>query len=266
MINSIYNPFFYNFLIPFIPPNCEKPPTIYEILNSIVNGEKEEDDYSKIIDLAREGRNVIFNFNYPLSQNIKKEDFEIMILNHYLMRRINFDTVTAFRIQLNVKLNEIMPLYNKFFDALENWEIFNDGEKIVRSGTDDTTSNKNDNTTNTTTNTLNNKSNTNTQDITDKRFSDMPQNRLSDIRDGNYVTSYTYDNIKNNSEDVSTSDGTSKGTTNNKSESVDNKKYTETITKTPADKISIYKELQENIQSIYTMIFKELDVLFYQVI
>jgi hypothetical protein len=47
-----------------------------------------------------------------------------------------FDTVTAFRIQLNVKINEIMPLYNKMFDAIENWDIFGDGEVTEKTGTD----------------------------------------------------------------------------------------------------------------------------------
>ena len=97
-------PFSYLFM-PFIPPNCDKPPTVYSILNSIVNGDKEEDDYTKIKDLAKEGRSTIFNFDYPLSSNINKEKFETQILNHYLMRRIGYETVTAFRIALDVKLN-----------------------------------------------------------------------------------------------------------------------------------------------------------------
>ena len=46
----------YNMFVPFLPPNCDKPPTIYSILNSIVNGDKEdEEDYAKIKDLAKEG-------------------------------------------------------------------------------------------------------------------------------------------------------------------------------------------------------------------
>ena len=42
--------------------------------------------------------------------------------------------------------------------------------------------------------------------------------------------------------------------------------YEETITRTPADKISILKDMQTNIKNIYTMIFDELDVLFYGII
>lgn len=243
---------------PFLPPNCNKPPTLYSVLNSIVNGDKDEDEYTKIKDLAKEGRSTIFNFDYPLSQYIEKEKFETMILNHFLQRRIGFETVTAFRIQLDVKLNEIMPLYNKMFNALENWEIFNDGEVTTRTGTDNTTTQN----TNQTSNTLENTSITSTEDISDRRNSELPQNQLSELRDGNYVTNYNYDTNTNTGNDNSHSEGTSQATNNG----TDNKQYNETITRTPADKIAILKEMQENIKSIYTMIFKDLDCLFYQLV
>lgn len=243
---------------PFLPPNCNKPPTLYSVLNSIVNGDKDEDEYTKIKDLAKEGRSTIFNFDYPLSQYIEKEKFETMILNHFLQRRIGFETVTAFRIQLDVKLNEIMPLYNKMFNALDNWEIFNDGEVTTRTGSDNTTTQN----TNNTSNSLTNQSTTSTTDVSDRRNSELPQNQLEDLRNGSYVTNYNYDTNTNNGQDNSTSQGTSQATNNG----TDNKQYNETITRTPADKIAILKEMQENIKSIYTMIFKDLECLFYQLV
>ena len=36
-IPYIDNNYFY--CLPFLPPNCDKPPTIYSILNSIVYGD-----------------------------------------------------------------------------------------------------------------------------------------------------------------------------------------------------------------------------------
>ena len=243
---------------PFLPPNCQKPPTLYSVLNSIVNGNKDEEDYTKIKDLAKEGRTTIFNFDYPLTQNITKEKFETMILNHYLQRRIGYETVTAFRIALDVKLNEIMPLYNKMFDAIENWELFDNGETTIREGTD----NRKSESLNNTSNELENQSNTKTEDISDRRNSELPQNRLEDLRNGSYVTNYNYDTNTNTGEDNSTS----KGKSESKNNSTDENTYKETITRTPADKIAILKEMQENIKSIYTMIFKDLDCLFYQLV
>lgn len=254
---------------PFLPPNCNLPPTIYTILESIVNPDVDLNGTApevKIKDLAKAGRETIFNFDYPLTSNITKEKFETMILNHFLQRRIGFETVTAFRIQLDVKLNEIMPLYNKMFDALENWEIFSDGEKTVRTGTDNRTQNSTQNSTNNTNNSLINHSTTSTNDISDRRNSELPQNQLEDLRNGSYVTNYNYDTNTNNSEDNSTSQGTSTATNNSSNNSTDNNIYNETITRTPADKIAILKEMQENIKSIYTMIFKDLECLFYQLV
>jgi hypothetical protein len=234
----------------------EKPPTIYSLLESIVNYGK--DNKTKIKDLAKNGRTTFFDFDYELSENISKEKFETTILNHFLMRRIGFDTLTAFKIQLNVKLNEIMPLYNKMFDALENWNIFNDGEVTTKTG------NIEDNNTinNTASNTLNNTANNTTNNISDRRESDTPQNQLQDIRDGNYVTKYNYDTNNTTSQDTSNATGNS---TSNTTEEKQNQ-YQETITKSPADKISILREMQENINNIFTLIFNDLECLFYQLV
>lgn len=246
----------YFMFYPRIPAICDMPPTLYSILESIVNYGK--DEKTKIKDLAKEGRTTIFDFDYTLTNNISKEDFECMILNHFLMRRIGFETVTAFRIQLNVKINEIMPIYNKMFDALENWEIFNDGETETKTGTNNKTSNN----TSSASNQITNNSTTSDTNISDRRNSELPQNQLSELRDGNYVTNYNYDTNTNNAQDSSTSSGSSTSTNNG----TDSNTYNETITRTPADKIAIYKEFQENIKSIYGMIFKDLECLFYQLV
>ena len=234
------NPYLIPLLIPRLPHDNPKPPTIYALLNSIVNFGKEEQ--IKISDLAKYGRNKFFDFNYPLSNVINKEEFECIILNHYMMRRIGFDTLTAFKLQLYVKLNEIMPLYNKLFDALENWNIFNDGEVIERDLTDNRTINN--------TNLINSESESNS----DRRFSEMPQNQLSNISDGTYLTDYNLD--KNND----------KSKTNGNSNTKDDNVVKEIIKRSPADKINIYKQFIESKNNIYSMIFKDLDSLFYQLV
>ena len=236
----MYNMFEFTLLPQFVHAN-EKPPTIYALLNSIVNFGKPDTEKVKIKDLAKAGHAKIFDFDYPLTTNIKKEDFEFMILNKFLMRRIGFQTLTPFQIQLNVKLNEIMPLYNKMFDALENWNIFNDGETVTRTQ-DETRKSK-----------LDNRSNNNIEDISDRRYSDTPQNHLENIRNGSYVTDYNYDTTTTKSNNTTNSNGE------------DNNKIQEKIERTPADKITILKEMQENIKSIYSMIFKDLEELFYQI-
>ena len=240
------------FFVPFIPVMNERPPTLYSLLQSIVNYGKEEQ--TKIKDLASAGRATIFDFDYPLSDKITKEDFEKMILNHFLMRRIGFETLTAFKIQLNVKLNEIMPMYNKLIDLLYSNDAF--GEITKRKGFDNRIV---DNTSNTT-NEMTNVSNTKHQNISDRRGSNTPQNELDNIRQGKYVTEYHYDTDNSNNEDTSASNGTSQNISNTK----DNNNYEETTSK--INMFEIYSKLNEEIKNIYTMIFKDLDCLFYQLV
>ena len=226
----------------------DEPPTIYALLNSYVN--YAADVPTKIKDLANAGRAMFFDFDYPLATGISKSDFECMILNHFMMRRIGYETVTAFKIALNVKLNEIMPEYNRLFDSIANWNLFNDGEHITRQATDARiTNNTNSNTGSTTGSTTN---------TSDRRYSDTPQNQLADVRNGNYVSEYNYDSDSSSATSTSTN-----SSTNN---TQDSGNQNETITRTPGDKIRLYSEFLKNRQNVYTMIFKDLDSLFYQII
>ena len=65
-----YNKFIYPFIYPPAPDDYNLPPTLYSLLNSIVNFDKE--DKTKIKDLAMSGKYKIFDFEYPLSDNINK--------------------------------------------------------------------------------------------------------------------------------------------------------------------------------------------------
>lgn len=206
---------------PMLPIDYNIPPTIYSILNSLANFDAEEQ--TKISNLASVTHSEIFDFTYPLSTHINKNDFEILILNHFLMRRIGYETVTAWKIALNVRLNEIMPMYNKMFDMLDGWNLFDDGEVVER--------------------TVQDYGQSSATTTTDNRYSDTPQGMLTSVQNGTYMTDYTYNQ------------GSSTGN--------DSRATTENITRTPADKIRIYKEFIENKESIMTMIFKDLDQLFY---
>ena len=236
------------FFVPFIPVMNERPPTLYSLLQSIVNYGK--DEQTKIKDLAKAGRTKIFDFDYPLSDKITKEDFECMILNHFIMRRIGFDTLTAFKIQLDVKLNEIMPMYNKLIDLLYEENAF--GEITKKTGKDNRVVQ------NATTNEMENSSNTSHENISDRRGSDTPQNHLENVRDGSYVTEYHYD--KDNSKNTDTSKSNGKSNSNTKDDNV----YEETTSR--INLFEVYAKLNEEIKNIYTMIFKDLECLFYQLV
>ena len=202
-----------------------KPPTLYAIMNSIANYGKEEE--TKIRNLAKATHEKIFDFEYPLSNKISKEDFECQILNHFIMRRIGQETFTAFQLFLENKLNEILPYYNILFDSLVDYNLFNDGEVITRNRQDNGTSTMNSNNT------------------VESRFSEYPMGQLSDISDGTYVTNQNLNNgtMSNN--------GTSNNTT------------VETETRSGIDKMDLMTKYLQTKNSIMTMIYKDLDILFY---
>lgn len=220
--------------------NCDLPPTVYALLNSYVNFSRETP--VKIADLAKTGRACFFDFTYTLATGWDKEEFETMILNHFLMRRIGYETVTAFKIALNVKLNEIMPNYNMLYSSIKNWNIFNDGESIARHQTSNGS------------NAINSSSNATNSDTSDRRYSNTPQNQLADVRDGKYVSEYNYDQNSGSATNQTATSGT------------DSNEINETINRSPSDKIKIYQEFLAARQNLYTMIFKDLDSLFYQVV
>lgn len=156
--------------------NMQLPPTLYSLMNSIANFGKDEDERVNTYDLSKVARANIFDFDYNLTEHITKEEFETMILDHFIMRRIGFETLTMFKIQLKNKIKTIMPLYNKLFDSLDGWDLFNDGETI-------TTTMENDSKT---------------------AFSDTPQNHIENINNTSYITDYTH----NESDGSSTSERT----------------------------------------------------------
>lgn len=238
---------------PFIPNNFIKsldlyddPPTLYSIMNSIVNFDNP--NKVKIKDLAEQCRSTIFDFTYPSDGiNFDKEEFERLFLTHYMFRRINYDTVTSFKLHLEVKLNDIMPKYLKMFEGLSNIKFDGTREVHERTMTDSKESTSSGGST----------GNTRTNDITtsDNRFSNTPQNNIQDVKDGSYVSEYTY---TQNNGNASTESNTESNT-----ESSDKSNLKEDIIITRGDPIEEYNKYLEISSNIFSMIFKECDSLFY---
>lgn len=225
--------FYWNILQPPLPADYDIPPTIYSLLNSYVNFNNPNP--VKISNLASAGRSMFFDFNYTLTDKITKEDFEVMILNHFLMRRIGYDTVTAFKIALCNKLNEILPKYNMLFNSMDGWDLFNDGETLTRvedtdMSTTSRTSGRGDN-------------------ISDRRFSNTPQNELSNVRDGKYVTEYNYDT--DNSTTLTDANNSSSG------------RSVFTEHRNRDNHVEEYVKFSNEVNNVYTLIFKDLEPLFY---
>ena len=71
-------------------------------------------DVNEVIKLARPN---IFNFEYPKWNSEYNEMLEEKILRTYYMREIGVETYGLFKLRLQVKLNDIMPYYNKLYES-----------------------------------------------------------------------------------------------------------------------------------------------------
>lgn len=238
-------------IYPIFQQGNDLPPTLYSILNSIVNFNSEEK--VKISDLYIKGRVVIFDFDYDLSKNVSRETFEKNILNHYLMRRINFETLSLFKIMLENKLNEILPKYNVLFDKLNEFDIFK-----ANVHTRDYSESRNETNTNTTelTSNLTVKSDSNNE----TGFSDTPQSNIEDIKNNKYLTEFTNNN--------NTSNSVNSGTTTNKGNGTNTSgiEISETVTNSVDNEVDVLIRFQSDFNNVMTMIYKDLDCLFYGIV
>lgn len=250
----IYNPYLFYFGIP-IPEINEKPPTIYSFLNSYVNYNAEEK--TAVYDLAVTGRGCIFDFDYSLTDRLTKEEFESHLLNHYLMRRIGYETLTAFKIALKTKLDEILPVFNKLYNAIDDWDLFV-SETTTKVGSNDSSQSNVGNSKNVSVNTTTSGVNS----TGDSRYSKMPQNEIGNVQDGSYLTDYNLDTNTTNSS------ATDSGNTelNSSSNQENTGTYEETITRTGsiAEKLDVIKSVQNEISNIYKILYNELDDLFFR--
>lgn len=238
-------------IYPIFQQGNDLPPTLYSILNSIVNFDSEEK--VKISDLYINGRIVIFDFDYDLSKNVSRETFEKNILNHYLMRRINFETVTLFKIMLENKLNEILPKYNVLFDKLNEFDIFK-----ANVHTRDYSESRNETNTNTTE--LNSNLTVKSDSNNETGFSDTPQSNIEDIKNNKYLTEFTNNNNTSNSVNSSTTTNKGNGTNTSGIE------ISETVTNSVDNEVDVLIRFQSDFNNVMTMIYKDLDCLFYGIV
>lgn len=199
------------------------PPKIVDLMESKIN--YQNPNPVPVDELSQYFRTYLFDFDYPLD-NQYKEDFEISFLDHYINRRIGFETYTYFKMQLKVKLKSIMPKYNKMLEGFSTLDFL--GEKEIHVRNENETGNSSSNSTN------------------DNRYSQVPQNEIQDVQNGTYLTDYTYNS------------GTNLGNAS--------RNTNENINITKLDSIDEYEKFLKFANNIYDEIFKECDSLFFKAI
>lgn len=60
----------------------------------------------------------IFNFDFPIYSESYRTEFEEKLIRHFYFHEINITSIGAWKFQLREKLNLIMPVYNKMYEAV----------------------------------------------------------------------------------------------------------------------------------------------------
>lgn len=73
--------------------------------------------YGEIAEIMEKARPKLFSFDYPIFDAAYKKPLETKIMRHFYMREIGLETVGQFKFFLEMKMNEIMPYYNKLYES-----------------------------------------------------------------------------------------------------------------------------------------------------
>ena len=66
----------------------------------------------------------LFDFDYPIFDEMYRPVLEKKIIDRYYFREIGLETVAQFKHFLRTRLNEIMPFYNRQYLALQIYETY----------------------------------------------------------------------------------------------------------------------------------------------
>ena len=215
-------------------------------------GYDESKGQNNINEIIAASRQSIFNFDYPIYDQSYKSVLETKILKHYYTREIGFETVGLWKHFLDMRMNEIMPYYNKLyetelleFNPLYDYDLYRDRDvETEGSGTD--------------TGTRTNVTNTESDSTRWSLYSDTPQGGLTGVDNMTYLTNARKDtdNYSNDSDNTETRNlATSFSNTEDYLEHV----YGKTPNKTYAEMIMQYRESFLNIDM---MIINDLNDLF----
>lgn len=96
---------------------------------------------TKIRDLVK----INFDFglkDYPIFNEDYRSHLNEMIIHHFYMREIGFDTPALFKFKLNQRMAEIMPHFNKLYTEVENTYLLSSDDTTETTTYDTRTTNK----------------------------------------------------------------------------------------------------------------------------
>ena len=226
------------------------------------SGLDESVGYSSVANVIANSRAKVFDFSYPIFDEKYREILETKILKHFYTREICCETVGLWKHFLGVRMNEIMPYYNKLYNSEliefnpmydidlttdHNKELNgtrNENGQFSETGNSETDKNTNENidgNTNSTTTLADNEKN----DHWDL-YQDTPQGGVDGVRQENYLT-----NVRHITDDKtgSTATNTTNSNENRERESNTNEE-TNTSKNGTNTKNGTLKDIEDYIQHV----------------
>lgn len=215
----------------------------------------------------------IFDFNFPIFDENYREVLETKILKHYYTREIAFETVGLWKLKLNTMLNEIMPYYNKLYES-ETFK-FNPlyDVNVTREHTRDVNGTESDNGSviEDTQAISNGESSVNTSSTNNHKdlFSETPQGPLSNVENGEYLTSARIITDTGNVNSTGTTKDETSGNrntkTNNSKNIINTEDYVETVKgkQGAGSYTDMLVKYRDSLINIDMMIINELSDLFF---
>ena len=80
-------------------------------------GYDESQGYMRIPEIISKSRKKVFDFDFPIFDEDYRGVLETKILKHYYLKEIGMETVGVWKHFLDMKMNEIMPYYNKLYES-----------------------------------------------------------------------------------------------------------------------------------------------------
>lgn len=210
-------------------------------------GLTESDGYQSVEQILNDCWDKIFDFDFPIFDENYKPVLCKKILKHFYTREIGEETVGLWKLRLDMRMNEIMPYYNKLYESelikfnpMYDVDLTRD-HTLESNGTREYTDNGTVSST--------------SKDVT--KYSDTPQGSLQNVESGAYLTDATIVD--------STNSGTSRNTGDSATTNMD--EYLEHVVGKNGGRSysSLLKEFRETFLNIDMMIIEELDDLFMQI-
>lgn len=207
----------------------------------------------------------VFDFDFPIFDEAYREVLCGKILKHYYLREIGLETVGAWKLMLDTKLNEIMPYYNQLYnsekikiDPMNDYKLTKNYNK---------TKNESKNGNNQTDSSGTNKASQNgSNEGTDYNlYSDTPQGALTGVDNQEYLTNAR----KVTNTDTTTASSTGESVYHEQKTIVDTLNSTDTYIEELSGKIGaksyseLLKEFRKTFLNIDMMVINELSDLFF---